>query len=196
MKIEHIRYLEGKLEEKNMDDDLLQTYSAKSWKAFIIRHMNNTRRLLKAGLGEELQFPLDLEVEEYFIKIFRRLVKTGILGKNDVPEKAILKYLDEVINERNRKYCTLIWSIFELCFISVIDIPENILRIALFYDNIRIKVFKMLVSKIDPHEMKMLVEYYAPDIERALNFGVIKNLSETATPSSFPANLIPPHMTN
>ncbi len=196
MKIEHIRYLEGKLEEKNMDDDLLQTYSAKSWRAFIIRHMNNTRRLLKVGLGEELQFPLDLEVEEYFIKIFRRLVKTGILGKNDVPERAILKYLDEVINERNRKYCTLIWSIFELCFISVVDIPENILRTALYYDNIRIKVFKMLVSKIDPQEMKMLVEYYAPDIERALNSGVIKNLSESTTPQSFPVNLVPPYMTN
>lgn len=196
MNIEHIRYLEGKLEEMNLDDDVVRIYSANSWRAFITRHMNDTRRLLRMGLGGGIQFPLDLEVEGYFVTVVQRLLKMNVLSKNELPKEVILEYLSEIIDQRNRKYSKLIAKIFQVCFAGKIEIPEGILREALYFDSIRMKVLKMLIRKINPEELRMLVSYYAPDIERALNSQVIKNLSHDETPSVLPANLIPPHMTN
>lgn len=196
MKIEHIRYLEGKMEEMGLDDDLLETYSAKSWKTFIIRHMNSTRRLLKMGIAKGVQFPLDLEVEGYFVGILQRLLKTNILSKNELPKKVVLEYLGEIINERNRQYSGLIEEILQVCFAGQINIPEAILREALYFDSIRIKVLKMLIHKVDPEDIRMLVGYYALDIERDLNAQVIKNLKSSETPSVIPVGLLPTYMAN
>jgi len=197
MKKEHITYIEKKLDEKGIDRELMETYSARTWLAFAKKHIAVIRRLLKVGiLDGEVEFPLDAETEEYFVNTLQRLLKAKILSKEEFPQRTLLRYLQDIINQRNIRHSQIVEGILEICFICKTTIPETILYDALFFDGIRIKVLKMLIVRIGEDKVRRIVSSLGKPMERDLLEIVGKNVTVNITSSKIPSALLPVHMIN